>query len=80
MTSIQVAKNLQLPAEFTGRRTAVFGISGSGKSNTAAVIVEQSLAAGEQVVLIDPKGVASGRKELGVTRPPFSGGGEPEWS
>lgn len=38
------------------RRSVVFGMSGSGKSNTATMLIEQCLDAGEQVVLIDPKG------------------------
>ncbi len=45
--SIHLSRNLDLPAELAGRRTAVFGISGSGKSNTATVIVESLLTAGE---------------------------------
>lgn len=55
-TNVHLGKELSLPPEIAGRRTAVFGISGSGKSNTATVIVEELLAAGEQIVLIDPKG------------------------
>lgn len=69
MTTINLSKTLQLPAEIAGRRTAVFGISGSGKSNTAAVIVEQLLAAGEQCVLIDPKGEAWGLLSLANGKP-----------
>jgi len=45
-----------LPNELASRRTSVFGISGSGKSNTATVCIEGLLTNGEQVVLIDPKG------------------------
>lgn len=58
-----------LPAEIAGRRTAVFGISGSGKSNTATVIIEGLLAAGEQVVLIDPKGEGWGLLSLASGKP-----------
>ena len=54
--AVTIADKLALPVELAGRRTAVFGISGSGKSNTATVIVEGLLKAGEQVVLVDPKG------------------------
>lgn len=66
---ITLADNLQLPTEIAGRRTAVFGISGSGKSNTATVIVEGLLAAGEQVVLIDPKGEGWGLLSLASGKP-----------
>lgn len=47
---------LALPNELAGRRTAVFGISGAGKSNTATVMLEGLLENGEQLVLVDPKG------------------------
>lgn len=47
---------LSLPNDLAGRRSAIFGISGSGKSNTATVCVEGLIANGEQVVMIDPKG------------------------
>src|SRR5579862_3081770 len=63
-TAVEIAPGLSLPVELAGRRTAVFGISGSGKSNTATVIVEQLLEAGEQVVLVDPKGEAWGLLSL----------------
>lgn len=61
---LRIAKDLSLPVEIAGRRTAVFGISGSGKSNTATVIIEGLLRAGEQVVLIDPKGEGWGLLSL----------------
>lgn len=66
---IQFAKDLSLPPEISGRRTAVFGISGSGKSNTATVIVEGLLQTGEQVVIIDPKGEAWGLLSLANGKP-----------
>lgn len=53
---LRLSADVTLPVELAGRRTAVFGISGSGKSNTATVLLEQLLARGEQIVLIDPKG------------------------
>lgn len=61
---LQIANNLNLPVELAGRRTAVFGISGSGKSNTATVLIEQLFNAGEQVVMIDPKGEGWGLLSL----------------
>lgn len=56
MSSFNISKNVSLPTELATRRSAIFGISGSGKSNTATVCIEKLLEAGEQVVLIDPKG------------------------
>lgn len=56
MKTIRLSKSISLPIELTTRRSAVFGVSGSGKSNTATRCIEQLLAAGEQVILIDPKG------------------------
>jgi hypothetical protein len=69
MNKLHIASNFNLPAEFAGRRTAIFGISGSGKSNTATVFVEQLLSAGEQVVLIDPKGEGWGLLSLANGKP-----------
>lgn len=66
---LRLSSNLNLPVEFSGRRTAVFGISGSGKSNTANVIVEQLIEAGEQVVFIDPKGEGWGLLSLANGKP-----------
>jgi DNA helicase HerA-like ATPase len=43
LAEYRIADGLALPVELAGRRTAVFGISGSGKSNTATVLVEQLL-------------------------------------
>lgn len=53
-------KDTSLPLSLFGKRSAVFGISGSGKSNTATLILEQGLRAGEQVIYIDVKGEAYG--------------------
>lgn len=69
MTAVHVAAGLELPVELAGRRSAIFGISGSGKSNTAAVIVEELLRAGEQIVLIDPKGEGWGLLSLPTGKP-----------
>lgn len=62
--TLKIAKDSELPFEIAGRRTAIFGISGSGKSNTETVIVEGLLDAKEQVVLIDPKGEGWGLLSL----------------
>ena len=52
-----------------GNRTAIFGISGSGKSNTATVIMERLLAEREQIILIDPKGEGHGLLSLTNGKP-----------
>jgi hypothetical protein len=69
VSKLKIADGLALPAEIAGRRTAVFGISGSGKSNTAAVLAEQLIGAGEQVVMVDPKGEAWGLLSLANGKP-----------
>jgi hypothetical protein len=69
MSNFKLASSLELPAAIAGRRTAIFGISGSGKSNTATLIVEQLLHAGEQVVLIDPKGESWGLLSTAAGKP-----------
>jgi hypothetical protein len=66
---LKVANGLEFPPEIAGRRTAIFGISGSGKSNTAAVLIEGLLQAGEQVVIVDPKGEAWGFLSLANGKP-----------
>lgn len=69
MAKIKISDGLSLPIEIAGRRTAIFGISGSGKSNSATVITEQLIERGEQVVLIDPKGEAWGLLSLASGKP-----------
>lgn len=54
--SLRISPQVDLPIELATRRSAIFGVSGSGKSNTATRCIELLLKAGEQVVLIDPKG------------------------
>lgn len=66
---VRLAADLNLPVELSGRRTAIFGISGSGKSNTATVLIEGLLDAGEQIVLIDPKGEGWGLLSLANGKP-----------
>lgn len=43
-----------LPAAVLGDRWAVFGRTGSGKTNTAGVMVEEALRLGQQVVVLTP--------------------------
>jgi hypothetical protein len=53
---------IKLPLETMTDATAVLGIRGSGKTNTATVIVEEVLQLGQQVVVIDPTDVWWGLK------------------
>lgn len=62
--TFDLGTTLALPNELAGRRSAIFGISGSGKSNTATVCIEGLLRNGEQVVVIDPKGEGWGLLSL----------------
>lgn len=45
---------ITLPIEAQTQTTAVLGIRDSGKTNTAAVIIEELLKLGQQAVIIDP--------------------------
>lgn len=45
-----------IPAALLGSHIGIVGKAGSGKSNTAKVIVEYLLAMGERVIIIDPTG------------------------
>ena len=51
-----------LPAEVQTQTIAVLGIRGSGKTNTGVCIVEELLAGGAQVIVIDPTDVWWGLK------------------
>lgn len=58
MTDLLIGKagsrRFKLPADVQTQTIAVLGIRGSGKSHTAAVIAEELLEVGRQVVVIDP--------------------------
>lgn len=49
--------------DLIGKRIAVLGISGSGKTNTVAVLVEEMLAQGLPVTIVDIEGEYYGLKE-----------------
>lgn len=57
MNELKLSKKLALPVETLTSATAVLGLRGSGKTNTAGVIVEEALELGQQAVIIDPLGV-----------------------
>jgi len=52
--TIQIAKNVAFPLDIAGQCLAIFGIRGSGKSNTAGAFVEELLEVGYPTVIIDP--------------------------
>jgi hypothetical protein len=54
---LAVASDLSLPADVVTETLAVLGKRGSGKTNLAVVLVEELVAAGLPVVVIDPVGV-----------------------
>lgn len=55
--------NLDLQRDIVGRRIAVLGVSGQGKTNTAAVLVEELLSAGLPLTIVDIEGEYWGLKE-----------------
>lgn len=61
---IDNTKQLQLPTQtLVGRSVAVLGITGSGKSNTAGVLIEELLANGLPLAIVDIEGEYWGLKE-----------------
>ena len=48
---------------FAGKCAAILGIRGSGKTNTAAVIIEELLSAGYPMAIVDIDGEYWGLKE-----------------
>jgi len=76
---LQLARDFSLPPEAVSETTAIIGRRGSGKSNLAKVTVERMLDAGEQVIVLDPKGewwslrIARDGKGPGYDLPVFGG-------
>ncbi len=61
---IDVEGKLQVEAaDLVGESVAVLGIKGSGKTNTAAVLIEELLVAGLPLTIVDPEGEYWGLKE-----------------
>lgn len=52
-----------LPGDLIGQRIAILGISGSGKTNTAAVLIEETLQQGIPLTIVDIEGEYWGLKE-----------------
>lgn len=60
MNLLTISDSVSLPIDTVTSRNAIVGVSGSGKTHTAAVVGEEMLAAGAQCVFLDPLGVAWG--------------------
>lgn len=56
MTDLRIAPDLALPLEIVTQKIAIVARTGAGKTYTATVLVEELLAAGRQVVVVDPTG------------------------
>jgi len=62
--ALDVEQQLQLSvSDFVGRSVAELGITGSGKTNTAAVIIEELLSSGLPMSIIDIEGEYYGLKQ-----------------
>lgn len=62
--NIDVEGTLQLDTGlFVGRSAALLGITGSGKTNTAAVLIEEMLTAGLPMTIVDIEGEYYGLKQ-----------------
>lgn len=62
MNGLKIAKGFSLPLDTVTSTQAVLGIKGSGKTNTAVVMVEELIRLRQQVVIIDPTDVWWGLK------------------
>lgn len=56
MKKLCIGNRLSLPIDAVTQRISILGRTGSGKSYTAGVLVEEVLKAGQQVVILEPKG------------------------
>src|SRR5579885_3382084 len=64
MNDMYIAENCELDINtFIGKSAALLGITGSGKSNTAAVLIEEMLASGLPLTIVDTDGEYYGLKE-----------------
>ena len=55
--TLRLSRELSLPTEAVSETLAILAKPGAGKTYTAAVLVEELLKAGLQVVVVDPVGV-----------------------
>lgn len=52
--ALKLAKNLAFPIEIAGQTIAMFGIRGSGKTNSAGALAEELLEQNHPIAVIDP--------------------------
>jgi hypothetical protein len=81
VSGLRISRSLSLPIDTVGESTAILAKKGAGKSNTAKVIVEETLDhGGVQVIVLDPIGHwwslragADGKPKGGYTVAVFGG-------
>src|SRR5688572_14264452 len=56
MTKLRISESLSLPLDLVTESVSIRAIKRMGKSYTARKITEQPYGAGQQVVIVDPKG------------------------
>lgn len=61
---LQLGPDLQLPLAIASMAAGIFGIRGAGKTNTAGVIAEELLRAGQPIAVIDPTDAWWGLRSL----------------
>lgn len=72
MNLLQISPDLLLPLDVVTYTIAVLGIRGTGKTNTATVLVEEALKLGQRSIVIDPLDVWWGIKSSADgTKPGF---------
>lgn len=70
--TLKISKTLALPLDFVTATEAILAKKGSGKTYTAQVLVEELLAADQQVVALDPTGAWWGlRADAGGNGPGY---------
>jgi uncharacterized protein len=62
VAELKVAPDLALPLDVTSMTSAILGVRGTGKTNTAGVLVEEAHRAGQRSIIIDPLDVWWGLK------------------
>src|SRR6185437_283220 len=60
MTSLKLSSRFSLPVDVVTEAIGIVATRGAGKSFTSAVLIEEAIAAGVPVVVLDPTGVYHG--------------------
>ena len=53
---LHISPDLRLPLQAVTEAFAILGRRGAGKTSTACVLAEEMIAAGQQVLVVDPTG------------------------